>query len=447
MSIRKILPCIAAFMALARAPAAPAHDSMHGEAGNAVTRWNGIAIQVLPVDPGLILDSRAFAILHAAIHDAVNGVERRYQPYTADLSSPNASVDAAIAAASHDVLVALSPSQQGTIEVAYASALLAIADGPAKQAGIELGRASARANLERRIGDGADTAASPAYVPNGKPGDYDFTPPFDGTLGKVALFPGFGNVTPFGITVGMHGLPGPDRLDSPEYTKDFNQLKAIGALDSKTRTREQSDIARFWFEGSPTGWNRIANTLVRQQKLDVWSSARVMALVNFALADGYIAGFDAKYHFRFWRPVTAIRRADADGNPYTKADPTWLPMEGPGFFTPPLPDYPSTHTVLGAAAAEVLIQNLGDHVHFAVSSGTLPGALREFGSISDAALENGVSRIYGGVHFMHAVRDGCRQGKGIGQDISQLLPRVGDHADSGADGSATRKDRLCELLM
>jgi len=444
MSIRKILPCIAAFMALARAPTALAHESMHVEAGNAVTRWNAVALQVLPVDPGLILDARAFAILHAAIHDAANGVERRYQPYTADLSSPSASVDAAIAAASHDVLVALSPSQQGTIEVAYASALLAVADGPAKQAGIALGRASARANLERRIGDGADTAASPAYVPNGKPGDYDFTPPFDGTLGEVALFPGFGNVTPFGIILGMHGLPGPDRLDSAEYTKDFNQLKAIGRLDSKVRTREQTDIARFWFEGSPAGWNRIANTLVRQQKLDVWSSARVMALVNFALADGYIAGFDAKYHFRFWRPVTAIRHADADDNAGTKADPTWLPLEGPYFFTPPVPDYPSTHTVLGTAAAEVLIQNLGDHVHFAVASSTLPGAIREFESISDAANENGLSRVYSGIHFMHAVRDGCRQGKGIGQHISQLLPRVGDRVDAGADVGGTHKDRLCE---
>jgi hypothetical protein len=445
MSIRKILPCIAALVALVRTPAAPAHESMHGEAGNAVTRWNTVALQVLPVDPGTILDSRAFAILHAAIHDAVNGVDRRYQPYAADLSSPNASVDAAIAAASHDVLVALSPSQQPTIEVAYASALLAIAEGPAKQAGIALGRASAKTNLERRAGDGADTAASPAYVPTGKPGDYDFTPPFDGPpFGKVAMFPGWGNVTPFGINLGMHGLPGPDRLDSTEYAKDFNQLKAIGRLDSKTRTREQTDIALFWFEFSPMGWNRIANTLVRQQKLDVWRSARVMALVNFALADGFIAGFDAKYHFRFWRPVTAIRRADIDGNPDTRPDPTWLPLEGPGFFTPPVPDYPSTHTVLGAAAAEVLIQNLGDHVHFTVSSSTLPGALREFDSLSEAAHENGLSRVYGGFHFMQAVRDGCRQGKGIGQDISQLLPRTGDRVDAGADASGMHKDRLCE---
>jgi len=444
MSIRKFLPCIAAFMALARAPAGLAHESTHGEAGNAVTRWNGVALQVLPVDPGTILDSRAFAILHAAIHDAVNGVERRFQPYTADLRSPNASVDAAIAAASHDVLVALSPSQQPTIEVAYASALLAIADGPAKQAGVALGRASAKANLERRIGDGADTAASPAYVPNGKPGDYDFTPPFDGALGKVAMFPGWGRVTPFGINLGIHGLPGPDKLDSPEYTRDFNLSKSIGRLDSKTRTREQTDIALFWFEFSPMGWNRIANTLVRQQKLDVWNSARVMALVNFALADGFIAGMDAKYQFRFWRPVTAIRRADTDGNPDTRTDSTWLPLAGPGFFTPPVPDYPSTHTVLGAAVAEVLIQNLGDRVHFTVSSSTLPGALREFDSLSDAAHENGLSRVYGGIHFLHAVRDGCRQGKGIGQDISQLLPRVGGHVDDAADGAASRKDKLCE---
>ena len=320
----------------------------------------------------------------------------------------------------------MSVSQQPTIEVAYASALLAIAEGPPKQAGIALGRASARANLERRVGDGADTAASPAYVPTGKPGDYDFTPPFDGPpFGKVAMFPGWGNVTPFGINLGMHGLPGPDRLDSAEYTKDFNQLKAVGRLDSRTRTREQTDIALFWFEFSPMGWNRIANTLVRQQKLDVWSSARVMALVNFALADGYIAGFDAKYHFRFWRPYTAIRRAAEDGNPFTIADNAWQPLlSTPPFFIPPVPDYPSTHTVLGAAAAEVLIRNFGDHEHFSTTSTSLPGVKRRFNSFTEAAVENGLSRVYGGIHFLHAVQDGYKQGKGIGGSVSQLLPPV-----------------------
>jgi hypothetical protein len=170
-----------------------AHGAPRGNAGNSVTQWNAVALQVLPVEPGLVMDSRGFAIMHAAIHDAVNGVERRYQPYTADLSAPNASVDAAVAAASRDVLIAMSPSQAVPIEIAYAAALLAIPDGPAKQAGIALGQQSAAANLARRVGDGADTSTTPPYAPNGKPGDYDFTPPFDKPpFGPGALFPNWG---------------------------------------------------------------------------------------------------------------------------------------------------------------------------------------------------------------------------------------------------------------
>jgi hypothetical protein len=399
--------------------AAGIHSVPHTQSASAVTRWNAIAIQVLPVDPGLLRDSRAFAIVHAAIHDAVNGVERRYQPYTANISSPGASIGAAVAAASRDVLVALSPSQQEVIEIAYASALLAIPDGPAKIAGIALGQQCASANLMRRAGDGSETATDPVYVPNGGPGDYDFTPPFN-----IALFPGWGNVTPFGIDLDRHQVPGPDPLSSDRYKHDFNYVKSIGRLNSSTRTAEQTDIALFWFEFSPMGWNRIANTIVLQQKVDVWEAARIMALVNFALADGYIAGFQGKYKFRFWRPYTAIRKAAEDGNPHTKPDSEWLALQAPAFFIPPVPDYPSTHSVLGAAAAEVLIQNFGDHMRFDAISTTLPGKIRRFDSLTQAALENGMSRVYGGIHFLHAVEDGLKQGKGIGRAVSRLLPAV-----------------------
>jgi hypothetical protein len=393
--------------------------------GNAVTKWNGVALQVLPVDPGLLVDSRAFAIMHAAIHDAINGIDPRYAAYTVTLSSPGASVDAAVAAASRDVMIALAPSQATVIEIAYAAALLAVPEGPAKQAGIALGQQAAAANLARRGGDGADVAASPVYVPTGQPGDYDFTPPFDGTpFGPVALFPGWGNVTPFGIDVAEHRPRGPDPLASARYARDFEYLKSIGRFDSKTRTAEQTDIALFWFEFSPAGWNRIANTIVRQERADPWRSARVLALVNFALADGYIGGFEAKYRFRFWRPVTAIRRAAADGNAATSADAAWLPLHAPAFFTPPVPDYPSTHTVLGAAAATVLARNFGDQVRFSVTSTTLPGAVRHYNRLSEAAVENGMSRVYGGIHFLKAVQDGYTQGRSIGQAVSELLPAL-----------------------
>ena len=397
----------------------------HRQRGNAVTDWNVIALQVLPVDPGLLRDSRAFAIMHAAIHDAVNGIDRRYQPYTADLSSPGASVDAAIAAAAHDVLVALSPSQSTTIEIAYAAALVPIGDGPAKDAGIALGRESARANLARRASDGADSANEPPSTPTGEPGDYDFTAPFDGPpLGPVALFSGWGRVTPFGIRLDEHQLPGLDTLTSQKYARDFNFVKNFGSADSSSRTADQTELALFWFEFSPM-WIRIATTILQAQNLDVWRTARILALVNFALADGYIAGFDAKYQFRFWRPITAIRRADEDNNPATTADKDWLPLLATrNFFIPPVPEYPSVHAVLGAAVATVLIDNFGDHVPFVATSGTAPGVVRRFKSFTQAAKENGMSRVFGGIHFLHAVNDGYRQGQSIGRAVSRLLPSV-----------------------
>jgi membrane-associated phospholipid phosphatase len=157
----------------------------------------------------------------------------------------------------------------------------------------------------------------------------------------------------------------------------------------------------------------------------VWDSARLLALVNFALADGYIAGFEAKYHFRFWRPYTAIRRGEDDGNRLTTGDPTWLPLfSDETYFIPPVPDYPSTHTVLGAAAAEVLTRLVGSHVAFDLTSTSLPGVTRHYEGFRQAALENGISRVYGGIHFLHAVHDGYAQGQGIGRSISRLLPAV-----------------------
>ncbi len=393
--------------------------------GNPVTHWSGVAMEVLPVSPGLLADSRALAIVHASIHDAVNGVERRYQPYTADLSSPGASVDAAVASAARTAMLALAPGQEVRVEIAYHAALLAIPDGAAKTAGIELGQQAATANLERRAADGFDTATQPVYVSTGEPGDYDFTPPFDAPpLGPGALFPGWGRITPFAIELVDHKMKGPLALTSREYARDFEYLKSVGKLDSRTRTAEQTDMAYFWFEFSPLGWNRIANTVVMQKRLDVWRSARIMALVNFAIADGYIAGFDAKYKYRFWRPVTAIRNAATDGNPATQPDEKWMPLAAAAFFTPPVPDYPSTHTVLGAAVAEVLIRNFGDQTQFNVISTTLPGAIRQFKRFSDAAKENGMSRVYGGIHFQHAVREGYAQGQGIGRAVSKQLPAI-----------------------
>lgn len=309
---------------------APTHASQTAET-NVVADWNAFATELFVAAPQAPIDTRVYAIQHAAIHDALNTISRRYRFYTgacgASVAHPSrASVAAAVAAASRDVLVAQLPNQQDLIDERYALALAAIPEGPAKRDGVALGQACAATNLARRADDGLSTvgpplpcppgAECPVYVPTDRPGDYQFTPPFDAPpLGPLAALPGYGNLLPFAIHVSRHQLPGPDRLRSLAYAADFNYLKVIGASDSVLRTAEQSEIAQFWYESSGTGWNRIANTIVRGAGLNPWKTARIFALVNFALADGYIAHFDVKYRYRFWRPITAIRQGAADGNP------------------------------------------------------------------------------------------------------------------------------------
>jgi PAP2 superfamily len=416
---------VAVLTGIAIALATPGHAQEAGvthAAGrpraNAVTHWNAVATDAFAPSQGTnpMVQSRTLAILHAAIHDAINAIDRRYEPYTPGLAeAPGASVDAAVAAAARGVLVALLPDQTAMVEAAYTRALAGIPDGAARTAGIAVGQASAAASILRRQGDGLEDATQPAFVPRPGPGEYQFTPPFN-----FAALPGWGRVKPFVVDLREHTLEGPDRLGSVQYARDFAYLKAIGNIDSQIRTEEQTEIAQFWYEDSPLGWNRIANTVVRQRRLDNWSAARAFALVNFALADGYIAGFEAKYQFRFWRPETAIREAGTDGNRFTEADPAWRPL----LVTPPVPDYPSTHTVVGWAAAEVLIDLMGDRLRYSADSLTLPGVTRDFKGFSAAAEENGLSRLYAGIHFRLAVKDGRRQGRSIGRVVAEALAPV-----------------------
>lgn len=386
--------------------------------GNSVVEWNTVATDAFTPSQGTnpMAQSRTLAIFHAAMHDAVNAISRRFAAYSAGVpDARGASVDAAVAAAARDVLVALLPDQASLVEAAYARALAPIPEGVAKAAGVAAGQSAAALNIARRQADGAAEASQPVYVPREGPGEHQFTPPFD-----FAAQPSWGRITPFIIDLREHAVEGPQRLTSAQYARDLAYVKALGRIDSGSRTPEQSEIATFWYEDSPLGWNRIANKLIRQRGLDLWSAARAFALVNFAMADGFIAGFDAKYHFRFWRPETAIRAAATDGNPLTEPDPTWQPF----LITPPVPDYPSTHTVLGWAAAEVLIEVLGDRVRFEADSLTLPGVTRHFKTLSAAAQENGQSRLYAGIHFKHAVRDGRRQGRSVGRAVAEALEPI-----------------------
>jgi len=392
-----------------------AHVSSAARA-DAVTHWNEIATTVtIPSAANLAppYQSRIFAMTHAAIHDALNAIDRRYKPYAlSGRPDRGASPEAAVATAAYGVLVHEIPTQKAILDAEYQAALASIADGEAKTRGVVIGQAAAALILALRSDDGS-TAQVP-YTPGTEPGDWRPTPP--GFL--PALAPGWGDVTPFALRIGSQFRPDPSPyfdLTSAAYTCDYNEIKSIGKADGSTRTAEQSEIARFWYESSTIGWNRIARNLAAEQGLDLWSNARLFGLVNLGLADGYISTYEAKYFYNFWRPVTAIRAGDLDGNPRTIADPEWTSF----LVTPPIPDNSSGHSVAGAGVAHVLARFFdNDNICFTTTSGApFPGITRSFTSFSQAAQENADSRVYAGIHFRSACRDGLKQGTKVGRYI------------------------------
>ena len=423
---------------------------------NPASNWNSVAVQAtLTAGENAIVSSRTLAITQVAIHDALNAIDSRYERYTftgdAQIGS---SPDAAIASAARDAIVGAisvgalpfpgfgTPANQALavaqVDTAYATALAGIPDGTPKNDGIAIGQAAAAAILALRSTDHATTLVT--YTPSTEPGDWQPTPnpvPFDPPAAAdllPALLPGWGQVTPFVLRQSAQFEPdGPPRLSGERWAREYNEVKDIGEKNSLSRTAEQTSIARFWYEGSPAGWSRIARVVAESQGLDSWDTARLLALVNLAMADGFIAGFETKYDVNFWRPVTAIRAGDTDGNDATVADPLWSTL----LNTPAIPDYTSTHSVLGGAASVVLRRFFDDdEVAFTVTSGVpFAGLTWSFTSFSQAAAENGESRIYAGIHFRSAVENGIEQGTNIGRFVFRHTLRRLDsdnhvHADS-----------------
>jgi hypothetical protein len=400
-----------------------------------VSNWNSIARQAaVTAGQGQIASSRTLAIVQLAIHDALNAIESRYERYAFKGIAPQgASVEAAVAAAARDALVgaisvgnlpftgfgtaALQSVAVTQINAQYGAILASISDGISKSDGIATGQAAAAAILSLR---GVDHATDfVPYTPGTLPGDWQPTPnpvPFDPPAAAdflPASLPGWGNVTPFVLRRSTQFEPaGPPRLSGPRYARDYNEVKAIGEKNSTIRTAEQTSIARFWYGSVPFAWSQIASSIAQSQGLDFWQTARLLALINVAMADGYIAGFATKYEFNFWRPVTAIRAGDTDGNDRTVADPSWSTL----LNTPQIPDYTSTHSVLAGAVSEVMRQFFrSDSMSFiATSVAPFAGMTRSFTSFSEAAAEVGASRIYAGIHFRSAVKDGIKQGNHIG---------------------------------
>jgi hypothetical protein len=262
-----------------------------------VTKWNAIAT-VTGTVTNPIQQSRIFAMTHAAIHDALNAISRRYHPYAFDIQvTPEASPEAAVAAVAHAVLVNQLPSKATDVNAAFDASLALIPDGSAKNAGVAVGEAAAAAILALRIADGAAEAQF-TYTPGINPGDYQFTPPNDNP--PFVLLPGWGEVTPFVLEESSQFRPGPPYdLTSKKYAADFNEVKSLGAKIGSLRTADQTEIALFWRESSPLGWNRIARVVSAQQGLTLEENGRLFALLNLALADGYIGSYETKYYYQF----------------------------------------------------------------------------------------------------------------------------------------------------
>jgi vanadium-dependent haloperoxidase-like protein len=382
-----------------------------------ITEWNENAQQaMLTANTSPIAASRVMAIVQVAVFDAVNGIERRYSPVHVDFNAPpGASRRAAAIQAAYATLVQLFPAQAATLAAKREASLAAIASADAAEGsesiarGIEWGQFVASDILLWRSTDGF-TPAPPPFLGGLAVGQWRPTPPAFLSGAGVQ----FSYMTPWAIDSPSQFRPaGPPSLTSDQYAADVNEVKELGSITSATRTADQTQIAVFWNGNTPAAWNRIATSLADQHHLTLSENARLLALVNIAMADAVIACWEAKYTYVFWRPITAIRLASTDGNPNTVEDPGWTPL----LVTPAHPDYPSGHATVSPSAATVLTGYFGNEVQFTLSSETTPGVVRSYSSLTEAVDEAFMARIYGGIHF----RSACRDGRATGTQVGSLV--------------------------
>jgi hypothetical protein len=381
-----------------------------------VIEWNRTLLVIVRT-PGAqsptIHPTRSFAILHAAMYDAVNNIDRTHRSYLVSFAgiSRKASEAAAADAAAHAVLVALYPAFQTTLDAQLQQLLAAIPAGVHKDQGTRVGQMVADAILDARNDDGSSEQSAPFVFGSG-PGKFQSTPPNFPT----PQFTEWSRVTPFALVEANQFRPGPPPgLTGETYTKAFDEVKALGIANSSTATADQVITGRFWNGAIQNYWNEIAQTAALDHRLSLPESARLFALLNLAFADDVIAFYDAKYTYNFWRPVTAIRAADTDHNPDTIVDPNWLPEVGK---TTPDPAYPGAHAVISASGAFVLRSFFHrDRFSFKVTSEVMPGVERSFPNFSAAEREATLSRIFAGVHF----RSDLTAGDQLGEDVADFV--------------------------
>jgi hypothetical protein len=354
--------------------------------------------QILPAP-----HSRALAMLHIAMFEAVNAVEHRYAPYKLTLSADRStSKEAAAAAAAYDVLLAIYPDQKTRLDEALTASLSGIADPESRSKGIELGKQAAAGVLALRANDGS--VAQENYRPSAKPGAYVPT--------IVPSFSTVGATTPWVMTSGSQFRPEPPpALDSQTWTRDLNEIREIGARNSTKRTAEQTTIGRFWFLVGARTYNPIVRQAALAKNMDVVDCARLFALASIAGNDALVAVFDAKYHYNLWRPITAIRNADITLNTATPREESWLPLGD----TPMHPEYPCAHCITSATISTVLRDIVGDDFgEFSLTSSSAPGVTRKWTRLQDYSDEVSNARIYAGFHYRFSTEVGKEMGKKIG---------------------------------
>jgi len=382
-----------ALIATLLAPAAAAAD--------VVTEWNEITLATAAAGKHGAADaSRTTALVHVAIFDAVNAIEGRYTPYKVTASAPaGAAPEASAVAAAYGALVRLYPDQKGALDQAYAKSLGRIADGAAKTAGIAVGETVAARIVALRAGDGA--IAPNLYRPLTAPGVYVMT-----TL-PIAFH--WGNVTPWVLERGSRFRPGPPpTLTSLEWMRDCEEVRDLGARKSTVRTAEQTDVARFWSVVGPASWDPVLRAVAAAQGRTLVQNARLFALAEMAAADAYIAVFDAKYAFNFWRPITVMRNGSGTMAPI----PDWEPL----IDTPLHPEYPCAHCITSAAIAAVLEAELGAQFpEITMTSPGAPGVIRRWTTAKAFTDEVSMARIYGGVHYRTSTVVGQSMGRQIGE--------------------------------
>ena len=405
--MKKIIQCVLALAVLASI------FVTNAKAQDPIAAWNEIGEKAVKAaghaPPVAALD---FAIVHVAIYDAVESIDRRYAPYYTLVPNANGSLSAAAAKAGHDVLVGLFPAQSATLDAEYANFLATNGIDPFDQ-GIAVGAQAALAILALRSNDGRFPVNPPPFLGSTVIGQWRPTPsllPGPPPSFAPGLTPWVASVTPFTMNSNSQFRvdPPPD-LTSDVWTEDYNEVKTVGSLTSTTRTAEQTEIGYFWADSGPVLWQNALRYISRTYLNDIGDSARMYALAETALADAQISCWESKYFYNFWRPITAIRLGDQDGNPATEVDPDWQPL----INTPNFPEYPSGHASTSGAISHVLGLFFGsDELNFQMTT-TNPHALqktRTFTRFSQAEDEVINARVYVGIHYRNTDRVSRTQG-------------------------------------